>query len=156
MTISGIGTAKACTLAAAIELGRRVAAAPASSRVLLSRPQDAADLFMGEMRYLKKEILQVAMLNVKSELLMRETVSEGGLCSAVAHPREVFSGAVKKGAFGIILAHNHPSGDPAPSDEDVRMTKQLSEAGKVLGIEVIDHIIIGDGRFTSFKSEQLL
>ena len=150
MRISGIGTAKACLLTAAVELGRRIASAPASQRLVIRGPGDSAKLFMGEMRYLKQEVMQVALVNVKQELLMKEKVAAGGLYSASAHPREIFSSAVRKGAFGVILAHNHPSGDPEPSEEDITMTKQIEEAGKVLGIQLLDHIIIGDGRFFSF------
>ena len=95
-------------------------------------------------------IYRVALLNVKQELLMKERVAAGGLFSASAHSREIFSSAVRKGAFGVILAHNHPSGDPQPSDEDIAMTKQVEDAGKVLGIRLLDHIIIGDGRYFSF------
>ena len=150
MHIPGIGPAKACLLSAAVELGRRIATAPAADRTVISGPADSAKLFMGEMRYLKQEVIQVALLNVKQELLMKERVAAGGLFSASAHSREIFSSAVRKGAFGVILAHNHPSGDPQPSDEDIAMTKQVEDAGKVLGIRLLDHIIIGDGRYFSF------
>lgn len=156
MHIPGIGPAKACLLSAAMELGRRIAAAPAVERVVISGPTDSAKLFMSEMRYLKQEVMQVALLNVKQELLMKERVAAGGLYSASAHPREIFSSAVRKGAFGVILAHNHPSGDPAPSAEDIAMTKQIADAGKVLGITLLDHIIIGDGRYFSFLDADML
>lgn len=156
MGISGIGAAKACLIAAALELGQRIAHMPAQSKTLVAGTKEAADLFMGEMRFLKKEVMQVAMVNVKSELIMKESIAVGGLYSTVTQPREVFANAIRKGAFGIILAHNHPSGDPTPSAEDIRLTKQLSEAGKVLGISVLDHIIIGDGTYVSFADENLL
>ena len=150
MRISGIGPAKACLLSAAVELGRRIASAPSADRPVIRCPKDSAKLFMSEMRYLSQEVIQVALLNVKQELLMKERVAAGGLFSASAHSREIFSSAVRKGAYGVILAHNHPSGDPEPSEEDVAMTKQVEEAGKVLGIRLLDHIIIGDGRYFSF------
>ncbi len=156
MRIPGIGTAKACVLTAALELGRRAATMPASQKIAVASPQDAADLFMGQLRYLKKEVMEVALLNVKSELIMKERISTGGLNSAVTQPREVFANAIRKGACGVILAHNHPSGDPEPSGQDVTITKQLVKAGKILGISVVDHIVIGDGRYVSFADRKLL
>ncbi len=156
MDIPGIGPAKACILTAAMELGRRIVTAPAAGRVILQDPRDAADLFMDGMRYLKKEVIQAALVNVKQELIAREQISSGGLCSAVTRPREVFAGAIRRGASGIILAHNHPSGDPTPSEDDVRMTKQLAEAGNILGISLLDHIVIGDGCYVSFAERGLL
>ena len=154
--IPGIGTAKACVLAAAMELGQRIANAPTKEKIKIACPADAADLFMGDMRFLKKEVMQVALVNVKSELIMRENVSVGGLSCTVTRPREVFATAIRKGAHGVILAHNHPSGDPTPSEEDILITKKLAEAGDLLGIPVVDHIIIGDGRYTSMADQNLL
>lgn len=154
--IHGIGIAKSCTLVAAMELGRRIAVSPAEERVRLDTPEKVADLFMEEMRHLKKEVFRVAHLNVKNELVMKEDVSVGGLHSAMAHPREVFQKAVSKGTNAVILVHNHPSGDPTPSGADRDTTDQLIEAGKILGIQVLDHIVIGDGRYISFKQEKIL
>ncbi len=154
--IRGIGTAKSCMLVAAMELGRRIAACPAESRIRLDTPDKVADLFMEEMRFLNKEVFRVACLNVKNELIMKEDVSVGGLHSAAAHPREVFQNAIKKGANAVILIHNHPSGDPAPSSADQATTAQLVKAGSILGIQVLDHIVIGDGRYVSFKQKGIL
>ena len=156
MRIPGIGTAKACAITAALELGRRAATMPAQPRAAIGTPQDAAELFMGEMRYLKKEVMEVAAVNVKNELIMKERIAVGGLSTAVTKPREVFAGAIRKGAHGVILAHNHPSGDPTPSCEDVSITKQLMKAGEILGIVLIDHIVIGDGSYVSFADRDLL
>jgi len=156
MKIPGIGSAKACCIVAAIELGRRIAATPRKSGVSLSNPEQAAALFMEEMRGLRKEKFRVAMLNSKNELIMKQDISVGGINASSAHPREVFADAVRKGANGIILAHNHPSGDPVPSPSDIAVTKQLCEAGDILGIRVLDHIIIGDGVYVSFKNKGLL
>ena len=111
---------------------------------------------MEDLRHLRKEVLCVAMINTKGEMIARETVASGGLYSACANPREIFSTAVRKGAYAILLAHNHPSGDPSPSAEDISMTRQLAEAGKILGIVLEDHIIIGDGRYTSLKEMGIL
>ena len=156
MKIPGIGTAKACTITAALELGRRAATMPPSGKIPLENSRDAAELFMGQLRYLKKEVMEIALVNVKGELIMRERIAVGGLRSAQTQPREVFANAIRKGASGVILAHNHPSGDPSPSKEDVAITKQLVKAGKILGINVLDHIVIGDGRYVSFADEKLL
>ncbi len=149
--IKGIGNASACRIAAAIELGRRIAAAPPRKKLKLIGVSEAAGLFMEEMRHLQQEKLRVAMLNSKGELMAMEDVSVGGLYSASASPREVFANAVRKGACGVILAHNHPSGDPTPSADDLSVTRTISAAGKLLGIDLVDHIIIGDGRFVSLK-----
>jgi DNA repair protein RadC len=156
MKIPGIGTAKACAITAALELGRRAATMPPSPKISLANSHDAAELFMGQLRYLKKEVMEIALVNVKGELIMRERISIGGLRSALTQPREVFANAIRKGASGVILAHNHPSGDPTPSKEDIAITKQLVKAGKILGIGVLDHIVIGDGCYVSFADKKLL
>ncbi len=151
--VKGIGAAKACTLVAAIELGKRISCSAPRSREKLSGPREAAELFMEEMRYLKKEHFRAALLSVKNEVMSIENVSVGGISASPAHPREVFSPAILKGANSVILAHNHPSGDPEPSPADESLTRRLCEAGRTLGINVLDHIIIGDGRYTSMKEK---
>ena len=151
MSIKGVGKSCACRIAAAVELGRRMASAPPAQRVRLGDPDSAASLFMEEMRHLQQEKMRVAMINTKGELMAREDVSLGGIYSASASPREIFTNAVRKGAFGVVLAHNHPSGDPSPSAADISVTRQIADAGKLLGIQLMDHIIIGDGRFVSLK-----
>lgn len=151
--VKGIGVAKACQIVAAMELGRRIAVIPKEKRVKLDTPDQVAALFMEEMRHLKKETFRVALLNVKNEVIMREDISVGGINFSGAHPREVFQNAVKKGAYAVILVHNHPSGDPAPSSSDIATTHQLAEAGKILGIQVLDHIVVGDGKYISLKQQ---
>ena len=152
----GVGIAKSCVLVAAMELGRRIAVSPAENRVRLDTPDKVAELFMEDMRHLKREVFRVAHLNVKNELIMKEEISVGGLHSAGAHPREVFQTAVKKGVNAVILVHNHPSGDPTPSQADRTTTDQLVQAGRILGIQVLDHIVIGDGRYVSLKQQRML
>ena len=156
MQIPGIGPAKSCVLTAALELGRRVATSTPQEVYTVEDSRKAAALFMEEMRYLKHECFAVAMLNTKNQLLMKKTISIGSLNSSFAHPREVFSEAIKKGAGAVILCHNHPSGDPTPSDADIQTTKQLVESGEILGISVADHIVIGNGRYISFREKHLL
>ena len=152
-SIDGIGPAKASVLIAAAELGRRMMTAPRSRRISASSPDEVAALFMEEMRYLKKEHFKVLLLNVKNEMIASEDVSVGSISSSDAHPREVFSGAVRRGAASVILVHNHHSGSPEPSEADRLLTVRLAEAGKILGIQVLDHIVIGDGEYVSMKRE---
>ena len=154
--IKGIGKAKACCLAAALELGRRMAACGGKNRVRVGNSGEAATLFQEEMRHLKKENFRCALLNVKNEVLCIENVSVGGICGTNAHPREVFEAAIRKGANAIIVAHNHPSGDPTPSDDDRELTRRLKESGEILGIKLLDHIIVGDGVYISMSEEGLL
>ena len=148
----GIGKSAACRIIAALEIGRRAASQPPEKRIKLRDAKIVADIFMEEMRHLQQEKLKVIMVNSKGEMMGREDVAIGGIYSACASPREIFMNAVRKGAHGIIIAHNHPSGDPSPSQEDVKITKQIFAAGMVLEIELLDHIIIGDGSFVSLKT----
>lgn len=150
--IPGIGTAKATVLVAAVELGRRLAARR-SERVVVGTPQDVPGLFMEEMRHLEKEEFRVLLLDTKNHVLGFELCSVGSLSSSIVHPREVFKAAVRRAAAGVVLVHNHPSGDPTPSREDIEVTRRLVEAGKLIGIDVLDHIIIGDNRYVSFREQ---
>ncbi len=153
--IKGIGQAKASVVLAAVELGRRIMTTSASSRININSPEDVASLFMENMRYLKKEHFNVLLLNTKSEIITIDNVSVGSLKSAEAHPREVFINALRRSAAGVVLVHNHPSGNPEPSAVDIALTKRLAEAGAILGIDVLDHIVIGDGVYISMKGENL-
>lgn len=154
--IPGIGLAKSCQIIAAIELGKRIATKPKTKRVNINSPDEVASLFLQEMRYLKKEHFKVLLLNTKNEIIMIENISVGSLNSSVVHPREVFCTAVKKSACSIIAVHNHPSGNPAPSQADINITKRLVEVGEILGIKLLDHLIIGDGTYISFKQSELI
>jgi DNA repair protein RadC len=149
--IKGIGPAKAVQLRAGIELGRRIIRSGNGEVVTVRKPQDAANYVMEELRYLKKEHFICLFLNTKNHIIARETLSIGTLNASLVHPREVFRAAVKAGSASIICVHNHPSGDPMPSPEDIALTKRLVEAGELMGIEVLDHLVIGDGRFISLK-----
>ena len=106
---------------------------------------------MEDMRYCKKEIFKTLLLNAKGDILSIETISVGELTSTIVHPREVFHNAVKKSAAAIVLVHNHPSGDPTPSKEDIDTTVRLMECGRLLGVKVLDHLIIGDGKYISIS-----
>ena len=155
-SVKGMGTAKACQLMAAIELGKRVATCPRKEKPVISSPEDVARLFMEKMRYYKKEYFKVLLLDSKGKVIEESDVSVGDLNSAVIHPREVFLQAVRRSAAAVVLLHNHPSGDPQPSIQDIETTERLMESAKVLGINIVDHIIIGDGIYVSMKSEGLI
>jgi len=151
--IYGIGPAKAVQLKAAVELGRRLATQTYQKEVFIRCSKDAANVVMEDMRYLKKEYMKAILLNIKCGLVSIEEISIGSINSSIVHPREVFAPAIKKSCASLILVHNHPSGDPTPSLEDINITKRLVEGGKILGIEVVDHIIIGDGKYVSLKDK---
>ena len=154
--LPGMGPAKACQIAAALELGRRMATAPRTKRVQVQSPETIAALFSEEMRYLKQEVFRVILLNNRHEILAIREVSAGDLSSSIAHPREVFRDAVRRSAAFLVAAHNHPSGDPQPSKNDLKITRRLAETGAILGIPLLDHIIIGDGEYVSLRDEGYL
>ncbi|KZE40005.1 hypothetical protein AV656_01630 [Bhargavaea cecembensis] len=150
-SVKGIGEAKAVQLLAAVELGKRLTRKQSTERYVIRSPEDAAAYLMPDMSNLNQEHFVVLFLNVKNEVLHSRTIFIGSLNSSIVHPREVFREAVKRSAASIICAHNHPSGNPAPSPEDIEVTKRLAEAGKIVGIDLLDHIIIGDHKFLSLK-----
>ena len=154
--IKGLGQAKAATVLAALEIGRRIASAKPIEKIHLSCPQDVADFLMPRLRYAAKEQFVVILLNGKNKVIGTEVVSEGSLSSSVVHPREVYAPAMLHHAAAIMVAHNHPSGDTNPSFEDEEVTRMLSRSGKVLGIPMIDHVIIGDGNYYSFLENEAL
>lgn len=155
MQQKGIGTAKATTIAAAIELGKRVSTGICDYRPVIHGSAEAARLMQGRMRYLDREHFQVILLNHKKAVLSIETVSIGTLNSSLVHPREVFKQAIKRSASTMILAHNHPSGVCEPSEQDVQITQRLKEVGQIIGIEVIDHLIIGEDKYYSFRENNI-
>lgn len=152
----GLGRAKASIIIAALELGRRIASAEPLLRDSITSPEDGVALLMPRLRYEAKEHFLVVLLNSKNKVLEIKQISEGSLNSSVVHPREVFAPAVLHHAAAILTAHNHPSGDPTPSKEDKDLTNTLVQAGKYMGIPVLDHIIIGDARYFSFKEHGYL
>ncbi len=155
-SFNGIGPAKAAQIKAALELGKRIAISPDSDQIAVTTPAHVAELFMEELRYKKKEYFKLLLLNTKNRVISREEISVGSLNASIVHPREIFSLPLKKSAASVILVHNHPSGDPTPSQEDLSVTRRLVDGGKLLGIEVKDHVIIGDGCYLSFKEKGLL
>lgn len=154
-TVKGIGAAKAVQIKAALELGRRMVASAPEERSRVASPADAANLLMSEMMFLEQEHLRVILLNTRNEVLSMPTIYQGSLNTSVIRVGELFKAAIRANAAALIVAHNHPSGDPSPSPEDVSVTRQLVSAGKLLDIEVLDHIIIGQQRFVSLKERRL-
>jgi DNA repair protein RadC len=155
--IDGIGVSKACSIVAAVELSKRLIA----DRVMetaecLTNSGDVADLLMKEMMYEDREFFMALYLNTRMKVESKSIISIGGLDMALVHPREVFAPAVRRGAAAVIVAHNHPSGDPEPSEEDILLTNRLLESSRILGIRLVDHVIIGSGRYVSLRDEGLI
>ena len=153
--ISGIDSAKATTLLAAFELSKRALEVNDTNLPVINTAKDAVAQ-LSDMHDLKKEHFVVLYLNAKNQLVHKETISMGTLNANLVHPREVFEPALKYSAAQIIAAHNHPSGDPKPSEDDMELTKRLVEAGKMMGIEIMDHVIVSKNSHFSFKEEKLL
>jgi DNA repair protein RadC len=154
--IKGIGIAKAGQIKAAVELGRRISSYNKRQHVTITSPLDVKALLMEEMRFLEKEHFKTILLNTKNHVVSVENISIGSLNASIVHPREVFKPAIRRSSASILLVHNHPSGDPTPSKEDIEVTERLVEAGKILGISVLDHIVIGDNTIFSFKEKGLV
>lgn len=154
--IKGIGPAKGVVILAAIEIGKRMNVYKPDNRYIVRSPEDGANYVMEEMRTLSQEHFVVLFLNTKNQVMHQQTIFIGSLNASIVHPREVFREAVKRSAASIICAHNHPSGDPTPSQEDIHVTRRLVESGKMIGIELLDHLIIGDRKFVSLKEKGYL
>jgi len=151
----GLGMAKAAQLKAALELGRRLSVLAPSERPQIGRPADVANLVMGEMAFLQQEQLRVLCLDTKNRVVWQQTIYQGTVNSSAVRAAEVFKPAVSRSSPAIVVVHNHPSGDPTPSSEDVRTTEQLVKAGEYLDIELLDHLVIGHSRFVSLKERGL-
>ena len=151
----GIGDAKACQVSACFELGRRLAQFKEPRKIQIKNAKDLAKILIPEMSSLKKEHLIGIYLNTKKEIIKTETIFIGSLNESVVHPREIFQIALEESAAAIIIAHNHPSGNPSPSGMDVQITKELAKSGEILGIPLLDHIVIGDKKYTSLREKRL-
>lgn len=154
--IDGVGKVKALQIKALQELSLRISKSRAAKKLILSSPSSISDYYMEEMRHLKREVVMLLMLSCSCELIKDEIISEGTATSALFSPREIFLEALKYGAVSIVLLHNHPSGLSRPNREDILGTKRVFQAGKLIGIELLDHIIIGDNEYTSLKEEGFL
>ena len=150
-SVKGIGPAKVAGIKAAVELGRRLATSVPGPKQVIRSPLDVCSLLKERMRHYDREHFKAIFLNTKHYVIAVETVSVGSLNSSLVHPRELFKSSIKRSAAALILAHNHPSGDPTPSQEDIEITRRLVEVGNIIGIQVLDHIIIGDDGYVSLK-----
>ena len=155
-SVSGVGPVICARLLAAMELARRAREEPIVRGASLRASADIFGAFHERMRDLKKERFMTVMLDGKNRMIREDLVSEGILTASLVHPREVFSPAIRACAAGIVLVHNHPSGDPEPSPEDIEITKRLASVGELVGIRVLDHVIIGDGSYVSFLERGLI
>ena len=155
-TVNGLGPAKAAQVKAAIELGKRVAGLTDESKPCIRGPEDAANLVSPDLRSEKREHFVALFLDTRNQVTRRKTISIGGLDASLIHPRELFKEAISCLAASVIVCHNHPSGDPTPSQEDLDITQRLIQAGKIIGIELLDHVVIGDGKWVSLKERGLM
>ena len=156
LAVHGVGPAKATDVLAAFELAKRLGESRMEFQGIINSPQDAAQLVLRELSLADKEHFMIIMLNTKHRVIAKKTISIGHLHASLVHPREMFKEAIRRSSAAVILVHNHPSGDLTPSKDDLTTTERLKDAGKVLGIDVLDHIIIGDNRYLSFKEQGLL
>lgn len=154
--VKGIGDAKATTILAAIELGRRVAFLANGEKPVIRSPEDVAALLLPRFRYEKREHFLAVLLSTKNHVMKTAVISVGSLNASIVHPRELFREAINAHCASVILAHNHPSGDPTPSPEDISLSRKMREAGQLLDIPVLDHVILGDGNFVSLKEKGML
>ncbi|WP_342389196.1 RadC family protein [Salinicoccus bachuensis] len=151
ISVKGIGEAKAITILAVIELAIRMHTHSLEEDIFIKSPDDVSDLLMEKMRYFQQEHFVVLYLSTKNMVIHQETMFKGSLNTSIVHPREVYKEAVKRSAAAIICVHNHPSGDPSPSREDIEVTRRLHECGEMIGVDFLDHIIIGSGKYISLK-----
>lgn len=156
MKIKGIKEGKASQILALSELFKRFNTLRANSMSSISRPQDVADMLVNEMKSLSQEVLKLLVLNTKNKIIKIKDVFKGTLNSSIVHPREIYSEAIKSGGASIIICHNHPSGDPTPSDEDINITLRIKECGNIIGINLLDHIIVGDKKYISLKEKGII
>jgi len=154
--IKGIGAAKAAQIKAALEVGKRMASQIGGAKIRMQSAQDFVHHFAPFLRNLKKEIVKVVLLDPKLQVIKDLTISEGSLNASIVHPREVMIPAIKESAASFVLIHNHPSGDPNPSQQDVEITHRLTKTGDIIGIKMIDHIIIGGNGYYSFAEGGLI
>lgn len=155
LEIEGIGLVKARQILATLRLSQAMLA-PNPQKTVIRSPKDAYECLEPDFRHLKKEYFICLFLNTKNVVIAKETISVGTLNTSLVHPREVFRPAIKRSSASIICAHNHPSGNPDPSSEDISITKRLIEAGTLIGIDVIDHLVFGHSTFVSLKEQGLM
>lgn len=156
MKIKGIGKVKAVQILCLSELARRLAKASVRESVIFTKPSTIAEYYMEDLRHQKQECMKLLMLNTKGKLIAETDLTRGTVNASLVSPRDIFLEALEHGAVAIILLHNHPSGDPSPSENDLFVTKRVKEAGEIIGIELLDHIVIGNNCYTSFVEANLM
>lgn len=156
LSVNGIGEKKALTILAVIELAKRMHSNAVLDKIEINEPQDVADYLMEKLRYLKQEHFVALLLNTKNQIIHEQSIFIGSLNMSIVHPRDLLREAVKHSAASIVIAHNHPSGDPTPSLEDIKTTKRLLYCCDLMGIDLLDHIIIGDGEFISLFEDEYI
>ncbi|MBK1468810.1 DNA repair protein RadC [Parvimonas sp. S3374] len=156
MEIEGIGLSKACSIISALELSKRINIRECVDNFSVGSPKSVADIFMNILRDEMKEHFYVLLLDTKNKIISWDEISKGDLNSSIVHPREVFKYALKYSANSIICLHNHPSGDPTPSMQDIEITKRLQEVGNLVGIKLLDHIIIGYNKYISLREKGIM
>lgn len=154
--INGIGKVKAMQIVAILELSKRISKERNTPLGKMNSPRGVACYFMEEMRHRQEECFITAFIDAKCKMTDYQMISKGSLTASIVHPREVYKAAIMKSAHSIIVLHNHPSGDPTPSTEDIHITKRLKSVGEIVGIPLLDHIIIGDGIYKSLKEESYI
>jgi DNA repair protein RadC len=156
MVVKGIGTAKAKQLSAILRFVRYIQSNPSGNRVIIRTPNDIYNLVRGKLKYLTVEQFVVVGLSTKNHVIVQHTVSVGSLNASIVHPRETFKVLIRRICASAILVHNHPSGDPEPSSEDITLTKKLIEVGQIIDIPVLDHVIVGQERYVSLKEKGII
>jgi DNA repair protein RadC len=154
--IKGIGPVKAVQIKAAVGLGKRIASLTDDAKPCIRSPHDVATLVSPDLQTEKREHFIALFLDTRNQVVKRKTISIGGLDASLIHPRELFKEAISCFSASVIVCHNHPSGDPTPSQDDLDVTQRLMEAGKIIGIDVLDHVVIGDGKWISLKERGLM
>ncbi len=156
MAVNGIGPARAARLAAFFALARRLETSPLRRGMRVRCSRDVYEHFSSQCRDLEKEVFLVLLLDTKHRVIREERISVGSLSASIVHPREVFQPAIRESAGAIVAVHNHPSGDPTPSREDYEITVRLKDVGDLVGIHLLDHIVLGEGTFVSFREDRLV
>jgi len=154
--IKGIGFVKSVQIRAVMEISKRISRSKALEKVKINSPSSIAGVYMEEMRYLTKEYFKLVFLDTKNQIINDKTITIGSVNASIVNPRDVFIEALKNNAVNIIMLHNHPSGDPYPSNEDIQITKRIKECGQLIGIALIDHLIIGNGKYFSLKEKGVI
>ncbi|MCL4377788.1 MAG: DNA repair protein RadC [Actinobacteria bacterium] len=154
--LEGIGEIKAIQILASLELGRRAVSEKNGNNLSFRCSEEVANYYIPLMKDLKKEQFRIVLLNIKNKIMKEILISQGSLTSSIVHPREVLKNAIKESAASIIFIHNHPSGDPEPSIDDIEITNRLCKSCSIIGINVLDHIIVGEGGYFSFKQKDML